>query len=56
VDIDFDGLSPIQAARRAGLPRVVERLLALGANEPATPVQRPARPGWFNRWLGRSRA
>lgn len=45
---EFDGLTPLQAARQVGLPVVERKLLDLGATEPApapTPV-RP-RPWWW---------
>ncbi len=43
---EFDGLTPLQAARRAGLAEVERRLLALGV-----PPLPPARPvgGWWAR-------
>ena len=48
---EFDGLTPVQAARQAGLARVEDRLVGLGAERPAAP---PAhRRGWFGRWLQR---
>lgn len=51
---EFDGLTPVQAARQAGLARVEDRLVELGAERPAVP---PAhRRGWFGRWPRRSGA
>lgn len=35
---EFDGLTPLQAARPSGLPAVEQRLRALGASDPAGPV------------------
>lgn len=49
---EFDGLTPMQAARRAALPRVEAQLLALGAPPlPETPAA-PAARGWWARWFG----
>ncbi len=52
---EFDALTPLQAAQRAGLPAVQARLLALGATlpEPLPPPPPPAgpRPGWLARWF-----
>lgn len=46
---EFDGATPVQAARRMGLQALEDRLVALGAPRPA-----PARPrGWVARWWGR---
>lgn len=45
---EFVGATPLQAARRAGLASVEQRLLAMGAQEaPATPLHRKG----FGRWL-----
>jgi uncharacterized protein len=44
---EFDGLTPIQAAHRAGQARLVQRLVQLGATLPAEP--RP-KPTWWARW------
>lgn len=53
---DFEGLSPLQAARRAGLAGVEAKLLALGAEDVAeeaaveVDAAQPAAPsGWFSR-------
>ncbi len=48
---EFDGLTPLQAARRAGLADVEAQLLARGAKAP--PDRGPAR-GWFARLFARS--
>ncbi|MBB2486184.1 ankyrin repeat domain-containing protein [Mitsuaria sp. WAJ17] len=45
---EFDGATPLQAARRAGLATVAQRLLAMGVQE--APPLPPAREG-FGRWL-----
>lgn len=48
---EFDGMVPMQAARKAGLVRVEARLRDLGAEavqDPAPPV--PARSSWWHRW------
>lgn len=46
---ELDGVTPIQAAQRMGLDRVVQRLVELGVAPPA-PAPAP-RPGWFRRWF-----
>ncbi|MEM9594324.1 MAG: ankyrin repeat domain-containing protein [Acidobacteriota bacterium] len=51
---EFEGLSPLQAARRAGLADVEAKLLTLGAEdvaeaEPADEAPPPAPSGWFSR-------
>lgn len=48
---EFDGLTPVQAARRVGLPRLEDRLVALGA-QPLPPVV--AGKSWFGRLFLRS--
>jgi ankyrin repeat protein len=48
---EFDGMTPIQAARRAGLGVVEERLVALGVARPPAPAAR----GWFGRLLSFSK-
>ncbi|MEO3713382.1 hypothetical protein [Roseateles flavus] len=45
---EFDGATPLQAARRAGLAGVEQRLLAMGVQE--DPPAAPARQS-FGRWL-----
>lgn len=51
---EFDGVTPIQAARRMGLARVEERLVALGVARPdRAPVRRA---GWLDRLFGRAAA
>jgi ankyrin repeat protein len=45
---EFDGLTPLQAARQAGLAEVERRLLALGA--PALPPPRRAERWWSRVW------
>lgn len=55
---EFDeGMTPLQAARHAGLQAVEARLLALGATAPpqrAPPARAaaPAKPVWWRAWLG----
>lgn len=46
---EFDAVTPIQAARQAGLTAVEDRLCALGA---ARPPEAPPRRGWLARLLG----
>jgi uncharacterized protein len=48
---EFDGVTPVQAARRVGLAEVEARLIALGAKQPEP---EPKSPGWFARWLRRA--
>ncbi len=48
---EFDGVTPVQAARRAGLAEVEAKLLALGAKQPE---QETKNQGWFARWLRRA--
>jgi ankyrin repeat protein len=43
---EFDGLTPVQAARKSALPVVEARLLELGAVAPAVPTQPK---GWLSR-------
>lgn len=50
---ESDGVTPVQAARQAGLQAVEDRLCALGAPRP--PLQMP-RPRWWRRLLGRRRS
>jgi ankyrin repeat protein len=50
---EFDGVTPVQAARQAGLRVVEDRLCALGAPRPAPPVEPK---GWWRRLLGSGRA
>jgi ankyrin repeat protein len=49
---EFDGLTPLQAARQAGLTAVERRLLELGATEPPpAPAPKPVRTGsWWRRF------
>lgn len=47
---EFDALTPVQAARQAGLRDVEDRLVAMGAPRPADPA--PPR-GWLQRLLRR---
>jgi ankyrin repeat protein len=42
---EFDGLTPVQAARQAGLADVEARLRSLGAPEPVD-LHRPWKTGW----------
>lgn len=52
---DFEGLTPLQAARQAGLKPVVEKLLGMDAADVTEPVSTaastapPAAGGWFSR-------
>lgn len=48
---EFDGLTPVEAARQAGLAALEARLVELGATPPA-PTQ--ARRGWLTRLFSRS--
>ena len=50
---EFDGVTPIQAARQAGLQTVEDKLCALGIPRP--PVRAESR-SWLSRLLGRSGA
>lgn len=50
---EFDGATPIQAARKVGLRSIEDRLCELGVPRP--PVQ-AARTGWVRRLLGRLQA
>jgi hypothetical protein len=50
---EFDGLTPLQAARQAGLAEVEHRLLALGA-PPLPPVRRAE--SWWSRVWRKARA
>lgn len=43
---EFDGLTPMQAARQAGSARVEAALVRLGVEPPALPAPRP---GWLAR-------
>jgi uncharacterized protein len=45
---EFDAATPMQAARRAGLTAVEDRLCELGVARPPA-ESRPARQGWFAR-------
>ena len=51
---EFDGVTPMQAARRVGLVRVEDRLAELGVERPAPGAA--ARPGWLGRLFGRGSA
>lgn len=53
---EFDGLTPIQAARRVGLQRVEDQLVALGVAQPAPAPASAHRPGWLRRWWRRADA
>lgn len=48
---EFDGVTPMQAARKAGLGAVEERLHGLGIPLPPPPVEQP---GLLRRMFGRS--
>jgi uncharacterized protein len=45
---EFDGVTPVQAARRAGLSEIEGKLIALGAKPLA---QESKNRGWFARWI-----
>ncbi len=47
---EFDGLTPVQAARKASLHEVESRLVRLGAEPPAP---EPRKQNWLARWLRR---
>ncbi len=49
---EFDGMTPIQAARRAKLAALEAKLVALGVPMPATPEPEPRRP-WLSRLFSR---
>ncbi len=49
---EFDALTPVQAARQAGLPEVEARLRAMGAPDPAL-NRRGRHGGWLALWWGR---
>lgn len=49
---DFEGLTPLQASRQAGLGSVEAKLLELGAADVAVdvaPTASPSPTGWFSR-------
>jgi uncharacterized protein len=48
---EFDGLTPIQAARKVGMPEVEAKLSSLGAK---IPVPNPRNQGWLSRLLRRA--
>ncbi len=48
---EFDGVTPMQAARRAGLARVEDRLAELGVARPVAPAAN--RSNWLGRLVGR---
>ncbi|MGQ3003867.1 MAG: ankyrin repeat domain-containing protein [Hydrogenophaga sp.] len=48
---EFEALTPVQAARQAGLSGLEARLRAMGAPDPA--ARQPARGGWLAPLLGR---
>lgn len=49
---EFDeGMTPLQAARRAGLQALERHLLALGATAPPLPAAEPQRRRWWWRLL-----
>ena len=50
---EFDGVTPVQAARQAGLRAVEDRLCALGVPRPPAPAETK---GWWHRLLGSGRA
>jgi ankyrin repeat protein len=46
---ELEGLTPLQAARQAGLASVEQRLLGLGLSAPPVPERAP----WWTRWFDR---
>jgi uncharacterized protein len=48
---EFDGVTPVQAARRVGLSEVEAKLITLGAMQPEPETKNQ---GWFARWLRRA--
>jgi uncharacterized protein len=54
---EFDGATPMQAARRAGLPALEEALLCAGAAPLPPPAQRRRRGGgWLGGWFAGGKA
>lgn len=51
---EFDGLTPVQAARQAGLPVLEARLVQLGATPPAPTQPTQPRRSWLGRMLARA--
>lgn len=49
---EFDGMVPMQAARRAGLAHIEARLAAMGATAPVPQPPQRAPGRWLARWLG----
>ena len=47
---EFDGLTPIQAARQVGMKEVESKLVSLGVQ---APLEQPKTQGWLSRWLRR---
>jgi ankyrin repeat protein len=45
---EFDGVTPMQAAHRVGLPQVVAKLHQMGVAKPPAPA---APKGWLEKWL-----
>jgi hypothetical protein len=52
---EFDAMTPLQAARKAGLLALVAKLLELGAREAAALKAKP-KESWLGRILARSAA
>lgn len=48
---ELEGLTPVQAARQAGLAELEARLRAMGAPDPSMPSR--SRGGWLTPFLGR---
>jgi len=48
---EFEGLTPVQAARQAGLAELEARLRAMGAPDPVVPAK--SRGGWLTPFWGR---
>lgn len=53
---EFDGVNPVQAARQAGLMRLHQRLLELGAVEPPAAGQAVEGRPWWRSLFGRGAA
>lgn len=53
---EFDGVTPVQAARLAKLQAVEDRLCALGVTRPPLQAAPPTPRGWLRRLLGMGEA
>ncbi|MBL0946362.1 MAG: ankyrin repeat domain-containing protein [Hydrogenophaga sp.] len=50
---EFDGMTPVEAARHVGMASVLGRLAELGIRpSPVKPAPRRERGHWLSRWLG----